>query len=517
MFRNRFRIRVFSLFTALVFTLSTFGAYAQEVITGPQAQPPFNWAALLGASPEVGVLNSNLKTIENSLQQIETIGTPLYNKIAPSNMEAMSIGERIRAILGNTKSVVSEGMTQYRGQVAEWNQAHGIGPDTTFEQELGVGLNQLGIKAGEMPLGGKGNVIVDKLKVIVTAIKERLQSLITLIRSKILAVAQKLGLAKKTDEAKKGPAKESTGVLGPEQVQYADTFSGKLSKGIAEGTQNAKASLKNSFSLTNLAVTTTVAVGTNMAIQMIHGEKPSFKKAAKMVASAEFAGGVVGSALGAAGGQFTASLVKAFLPGPIGAIAGSLIPVMLASAGGTIGGSLAGDLRHGQFSIAKAIKAIDPVDLVGSSIGSTIGMMLGAPIPIIGPIIGGIAGGFLGSKVAKWVVGLFKGQNSVSKLFNRGRNINTGYPVGGSITIGNSGNVGVMSVPGGDMYRPAADMGQAKAPTAGSPELQAAEKAYYETYMKYNKLVEQGKYDDARKVYTDLQKYSDQYNQLKGR
>ncbi|HNV71816.1 MAG TPA: hypothetical protein PKO06_19080, partial [Candidatus Ozemobacteraceae bacterium] len=68
MFRNRFRIRLLSLATVLVFTLSTFGAYAQEVITGPQAQPPFNWAALLGASPEVGVLNSNLHTVENSLK-----------------------------------------------------------------------------------------------------------------------------------------------------------------------------------------------------------------------------------------------------------------------------------------------------------------------------------------------------------------------------------------------------------------------------------------------------------------
>jgi len=432
-------------------------------------------------------------------------------------MEAMSIGERIRAILGNTKSVISSGMSQYRGQVAEWNQAHGIGPDATFEQELGVGLNQLGAKVGEMPLGGKGNIVVEKLKVIITAIKEKLQSLITLIRAKILAVAQKIGLAKKTDK-EKGPAKESTGVLGPEGVQYADTFSGKLSKGIAEGTQNAKTSLKNSFSVTNLAVTTTVAVGTNMAIQMVRGEKPSFKKAVKMVATAEFAGGVVGSALGAAGGQFTSSLVRAFLPGPVGAIAGSLIPVMMASAGSTIGGSLAGDLRNGQFSISKAIKAIDPVDLVGSSIGSTIGMMLGAPIPIIGPIIGGIAGGFLGSKVAKWVVGMFKGQNSVSKLFNRGQNVSISQPSGMSVTVGNSANTGVMTAPGGDMYRPAADMGQAaQAPIAGSPELQAAEKAYYETYMKYNKLVEQGKYDDAKKVYTDLQKYSDQYKQLKGR
>jgi len=37
-------------------------------------------------------------------------------------------------------------------------------------------------------------------------------------------------------------------VNASQKVQYADSFSGKLSKGVHEGTQKAKASLKNSFS-----------------------------------------------------------------------------------------------------------------------------------------------------------------------------------------------------------------------------------------------------------------------------
>lgn len=515
MFRSKFRVRVVSLFTALMFVASTFGAYAQQGTTVQQAPvgTQIDLTSLMNSVPEIGMLKTNLSTIESALQQIETTATPLYNKIAPSNMEAMTIGQRIKAILGNTKTVVNDGMQSYKGQVDNWYAERGLSADPTFEQQLGAGLNELGVQAGQMPLNGKGDAVASKLKTIIDAIKTKLQTIVNAIRARIVALAQKVGLMKKTDE-KKGPAKEQEGTLQPQaEVQYADTFSGKLQKGVAEGSKNAKQSLKSSFSFTNLAVTTTVAVGTNLALQMIKGEKPSFGKAAKAVASLEFAGSVMGSALGAAGGQFTASVVRSFLPGPIGCLVGAVIPVMMGSAGGQIGSSLAGDIKSGQFNLGKALKQIDPVDLIGSSIGSTIGMALLAPIPIIGPIIGGIVGGVIGSKVAKWAQGIFKGKKI--SIFNKGKTISTesstesGFGTG--ITFGEGQNLGINS--GGQIGNGMTPTSNAEVSVSG--DIKTVEKKYYETYLNYNKLVESGKYDEAKKVYEELKVYSDQYNAMK--
>jgi len=512
-FRSKFRVRVVSLFTALMFVASTFGAYAQQG-TAVQQVPAgitIDLTSLMNSVPEIGMLQTNLSTIEAALQQIETTATPLYNKIAPSNMEAMSIGERIKAILSNTKSVVNEGSQSYKSQVNDWYAQRGLAADPTFEQQLGLGLNELGVQAGQMPLNGKGDAVASKLKTIVDAIKTKLQTIVSAIRARIVALAQKVGLMKKTDE-KKGPAKDQEGTLQPQaEVQYADTFSGKLQKGVAEGSQNAKQSLKSSFSFTNLAVTTTVAVGTNLALQVIKGEKPSFGKAAKAVASLEFAGSVMGSALGAAGGQFTASIVRSFMPGPIGCLIGAVIPVMMGSAGGQMGSSLAGDIKNGQFSLGKAIRQIDPVDLIGSSIGSTIGMAICAPIPIIGPIIGGIVGGVVGSKVAKWVQGIFHGK----KIGNKGKTVSTESDSSGSsgsgITFGSGQSLGIYS--GGQAGNGMTPTSNAEVSTSG--DLQTVEKKYYETYLSYNRLVEGGKYDEAKKVYEELKVYSDQYNAMK--
>ncbi len=515
MFRSKFRVRVVSLFTALMFVASTFGAYAQQ---GTTVQPvttgtSIDLSSLMNKVPEIGMLKTNLSTIESALQQIETTATPLYNKIAPSNMEAMSIGERIKAILTNTKSLVNEGSQSYKSQVNDWYAQRGLPTDPSFEQQLGVGLNELGVQAGQMPLNGKGDAVVSKLKTIIDAIKTKMQTIVNAIRARIVALAQKVGLMKKTDE-KKGPAKEQEGTLQPQaDIQYADTFSGKLQKGVAEGSKNAKQSLKSSFSFTNLAVTTTVAVGTNLALQVINGEKPSFGKAAKAVASLEFAGSVVGSAIGAAGGQFTASIVRSFLPGPIGCLVGAVIPVMMGSAGGQMGSSLAGDIKSGRFNITKAIKQIDPVDLIGSSIGSTIGMALLAPIPVIGPIIGGIVGGVVGSKVAKWVQGIFKG-NKIS-IFNKGKTVtpesSSSSSSGSGITFGSGQGLGIYT--GGQAGNGMTPVNDVAKPASG--DLQSVEKKYYETYLSYNRLVEGGKYDEAKKVYEELKVYSDQYNAMK--
>lgn len=506
-FRNRQQLRLTSLLTALLFVLSTLGAYAQEVQAVP-ANPGPDLAGLFRSNPQVNQLNGHISTIENSLHQIESIAKPLYQRLAPSNMEAMSIGERVKAIVGNTKDLMLQSGQVYKGQVAEWDAAHGITPDTTFEGELGIGLNQLGVEAGKMPLNGKGDLLAGKLKTIIDAIKAKLGAIISMIKAKIVALAQKIGLMKKGDK-EKGPAKEQEGITNApaQEAQYADTFAGKLSKGVSEGTQNAKQSLKNSFSFTNLAVTTTVAVGTNLAINMIKGEKPSLGKAVKAVASLEFAGSVMGSALGAAGGQFAASMVRSFVPGPIGALVGAVIPVMFGSAAGQMGSSLAGDLKRGQFSLGKAWKSIDKVDLLGSSIGSTIGMALGAPIPIIGPIIGGIVGGFLGSKIAKWISGGLKSKNI--SLINRGNNFTPDIPKGG-INIGEGSGLGIHT--GGQIGGGLMPTGDVK---TVSGDLRTVERKYYDTYLNYNRLVEGGKYDEAKKMYGDLKVLSDQYNALK--
>ena len=522
LFRSRSRLRITSLLTVMLFVLSTLGAYAQEV----QAVPPVpagqgvDLAGMFRSNPQVSQLNGNISTLENSLQQIQQVSKPLYQRLAPSHMETMSIGERVRAIVGNTKDLVQQGAQVYKGQVSEWDAAHGITPDTSFENELGVGLNQLGVEAGKMPLNGNGNLLAGKLKTIIDAIKSKLAAIINILKAKMVAIAQDLGILKKTD-GKKGPVKEEQGVANAPaaETQYADTFAGKLSKGVAEGSQNAKQSLKNSFSFTNLAVTTTVAVGTNLAINMIKGEKPSLGKAVKAVASVEFAGSVLGSALGAAGGQFASTLVRTFIPGPIGAMVGAVIPVMFGSAAGQMGSSLAGDLKGGRFSLGKAWKSIDKVDLVGSSIGSTIGMALGAPIPIIGPIIGGIVGGLLGSKIAKWVTGGTR--LGTFNIFNRGTNLGTNLNTGNGNTV-NTTNLGGISTGegfglginnggtvGGGGLRPTGDV----KPVSG--DIQQVERKYYDTYLNYNKLVETGKYDEAKKVYGDLKVLSDQYNTMK--
>jgi hypothetical protein len=521
MIRGKMKLRALSVLTILFFVASTFGAYAQQV---PAAAPTTssqvsNVVGMLGAaSPEIQMLTSNLGNMEGALKQIEQISSPLYNKIVPSNMEAMSIGERVKAIIGNTKDVVQTGVQSYKGKVADWNQANGITPNTSFEEELGVGLNQLGVEAGKMPMDGKGNALVEKLKIVVNAIKAKMQQIIAVIKAKVIALAQKFGLKKKTDSAteEKGPVKEDEGIQPSMEadVQYADNFSGKLSKGVAEGTKNAKQSLKNSFSFSNLAVTTGVAVGTNLALQVIKGEKPSFGKAARAVASLEFAGSVVGGALGSAGGQFCSTLVRTFMPGPIGAMIGAFVPVVTGSFGAQMGTHMASGAKAGDFSVSRAWQMVDKVDLVGSSIGSTIGMALGAPIPIIGPIIGGILGGVIGSKIAKWAWPFIKGTRDVGSILRPGQSTGTvPNSRGGEISIGAGANpTPVMP----NTPRGVTSVSSEVVPAASSDgSLANAERKYYEAYLQYNRLVEQGKYDDAKKIYGDLKTYSDQYNTLK--
>ncbi len=183
----------------------------------------------------------------------------------------------------------------------------------------------------------------------------------------------------------------------------------KTQKALGTGLKNAANSIKQSFSVKNLAMTAGTSIAINLASQIMNGEKPSIKSAVKSVASLQFVGNVVGSTLGAAAGQVFTPLIQTFVPIPIvGTIAGALIPTLTALAGGSLGGNLGAGM-----SFKAALKALDPVAIAGQAAGSTIGAMLGSmiPIPIVGTMIGSIVGGILGEK-------LFKG---VAKLFGYGK------------------------------------------------------------------------------------------------
>ncbi len=520
-------LRRISLFTVIMFVLSTVGAYAQtaQVSIPVNQSQPIDVSILNNVLPELNNLQSNLRSAQSTLTSLERISTPLYNKIAPTGMETMSIAERIKAIIGNAKSVLGSTL-KVSGEQAKANIAAGASPvNLSHDQQLAYGIEQLGVQASKIEASGKFAATSDKLKAIIALVKASLQKIVTAVRAKIFAVGQKVGLIDESKSFQDGKVVDNSKgeskmmLSASADVQYADTFSGKLAKGVADGTQSAKTSLKNSFSFSNLAVTTAVAVGTNLAIDVIHGNKPSFSQAVKSVATLEFAGNVVGSALGAAGGQFTASIVKSIIPGPVGALVGSVIPVLFASASGQMGSNLIAGLKSGEFSVAKAFQQIDKADLIGSSIGSTIGMALGAPIPVIGPIIGGIVGGMLGSKVAKWVSAFAKG-GKVS-FFGKGSNVTSqqngspassfGNMASGIGSLGGSGR-GTGPVVAGDSTVGVAQM---SVTGATSENLAAVEKKYYDTYLQYNRMVEANDQEGAKKVFEQLKVYSDEYSSLK--
>lgn len=187
----------------------------------------------------------------------------------------------------------------------------------------------------------------------------------------------------------------------------------KGQKALGVGLQNAASSIKQSFSVKNMAMTAGTSIAINLASQIMNGEKPSLKVAAKSIASLQFVGNVVGSTMGAAAGQVVTPLIQAFVPIPvIGAIAGALIPTMTALVGGSLGGNLGAGM-----SFKAALKSLDPVAIAGQSVGSTIGAMLGTmiPIPVVGTMIGSIVGGIVGEKIFSGIAKLF-GYKKKSKI-----------------------------------------------------------------------------------------------------
>ncbi len=171
----------------------------------------------------------------------------------------------------------------------------------------------------------------------------------------------------------------------------------KGQKALGTGVKNAAASIKQSFSVKNLAMTAGTSIAINLASQLMNGQKVSMKAAVQSVASMQFVGNVVGSSLGAAAGQVFVPLIQTFCPIPIvGTIAGALLPTMTSLVGGSFGGNLGAGMNFKQ-----ALKALDPVAIAGQALGSTLGGMLGSliPIPVVGTMIGSILGGIVGEKV----------------------------------------------------------------------------------------------------------------------
>ena len=277
-------------------------------------------------------------------------------------------------------------------------------------------------------------------------------------------------------------------------------------------------------------MTTTVAVGTNLAIDVLNGEKPSFKKAVKSVASLEFAANVAGSALGAAGGQFTATLVKTFVPGIAGQLIGSVIPVMFSSASGQMASNLVSGIKNGEFSVIKAFKQIDKADLIGSSIGSTIGMTLGSmiPIPVVGSVVGGIVGGFIGSKVAKWVSGLFtKKKDKTASASSATVAQSAAVDETGNIRL-NADQSATVTVSDDPVLPSEAELNKTIISSGITStekisgvsnekikQLQTIKDKYFDAYLMYNRQLSANQTDAAKATFEQLKLYASEYAQIR--
>ena len=539
------RLKRMSIVTLVAFVFSMFASFttpANASLLGSLVNNSANTSSTVSASevsalnsalPELTSLHSTLKTAESTAQTLETVATPIYNKVVPTNMDTMTIAERCKAIINNAKNVLSDTLKSSTNSANEKRAQGASVVSLQSDEKIALGIQELGKQAEKLDKLSNNSASLSKVKSILASTKNTLSKVVVNVREKIFKVGQKVGLIDENKVFENGKVVDKSEATGSaETSQEASqiaangygkgasgtkvSFADKFSSGLKEGVANAKTSLKNSFSVKNIAITTAVSVGTSLAVDAINGERPSLKKAIKQVASLEFAGNVVGSALGAAGGQVVGTLVKTFVPGVVGNLIGAVIPVMFSSAGGQVTSNIITGLKNGEFSISKAFKQIDKADLIGSSIGSTIGMTLGSmiPIPVVGTILGGIVGGFLGSKVAKWVSG----------LFGRNKSKNGTVAAKGSETVDYSGGV---TISGGTS--------SSEVPVACAPQISAsmevpsgslsdnakvneaikeAQENYYKAYVEYTDLVAANDLDGARAKFSDLKKYSDQYDAL---
>ena len=540
------RLKRMSAITLVAFVFSMFASFTTPAYAGGLLGLVTNSAnttstvtsadvsALNTALPELTNLQSTLRTAESTCQTLENVATPIYNTIVPTNMDTMSIAERCKAIINNAKNVLSDTL---KTSTANANVKRAQGASVVSlqsDEKIALGIQELGKQAAKLDEVGNNSAAITKIKEILSATKQTLSKVVVNVREKIFKVGQKVGLIDENkvfedgkvidkSEAKgKGSSKDSSQTAqASAKATGTDgkvSFTSKLSTGLKEGVANAKASLKNSFSVKNVAITAAVSVGTSLAVDAINGDTPSLKKAIKKVASLEFAGNVVGSALGAAGGQVVGTVIKTFVPGIVGNLIGSVVPVMFSSAGGQLTSNIITGIKNGEFSISKAFKQIDKADLIGSSIGSTIGMTLGSmlPIPVVGSIVGGIVGGFIGSKVAKWVSGLFgKKKNAASATTADISGYEKGVTVGNTST--SSSEVSVASAPTESSASKSTKSSSSKktVDSATAQRLKEVEEGYSKSYVEYNQKIIENDIEGAREVFKDLQNYSTEYTNLK--
>lgn len=531
------QLKKMSMFTLVAFVFSMFASFSTTanaaLLSLPISSNSANttvtvsdYSALNSVLPELTSLQSSLRSAETTARTLETVATPIYNTVVPTNMEAMSIAERCKAIINNAKNVLGDTLktsaNNANSKVAQGASVLSLESD----EKIAFGIQELGKQASKLDNLANNYTAVQKIKSVLSSVKETLSKLTTNVREKIFKVGQKAGLIDENKVFENGKVVDKSEATNSNQASQSaygknsgakSSFTSKLSSGLQEGIANAKTSLKNSFSIQNLAITTAVSVGTSLAVDAINGETPSLKKAVKQVASLEFAGNVVGSALGAAGGQVVGTLVKTFVPGVVGNLIGSVIPVMFASANGQLTSNIITGLKNGEFSISKAFKQIDKADLVGSSIGSTIGMTLGSliPVPVVGTIVGGIVGGVVGSKIAKFVTGLFgkKKNNTASSA-----TVTTTASSAKSATFGAANSV---------VLSPTIETAEDTVVTSSSSSTSNPEKAkikkmlnevqekYMDAYHRYNKKIEQNDIEGSREVFEELKKYSDEYSTLR--
>ncbi|MBF0547497.1 MAG: DUF1704 domain-containing protein [Candidatus Riflebacteria bacterium] len=170
----------------------------------------------------------------------------------------------------------------------------------------------------------------------------------------------------------------------------------------SQGWNSAKDTLNSQLSVKSIGLSVGMAVGTELVRQVASGEKISLAKAEKVVASAEFLGGIAGSVVGAAAGAGVAPLLRG-IP-YVGGFLAALAPVIGGTAGYAFGATTSGDAKNGAFfgtALKDGFRKMDWVSVTGQSVGSLLGSVVGSFFGPVGAVAVGIAGGYVGDLVAR--------------------------------------------------------------------------------------------------------------------
>ena len=206
----------------------------------------------------------------------------------------------------------------------------------------------------------------------------------------------------------------------------------------------------------------------------------------------------------------------------LGGIAGGVLGV----AGGTPATVLVGTLSRLPGGVLRIILGRA---LVGFPIG-TLGIapfriaVCSLVTAVVSPL--GIVGGFVGSKVAKFVSGLFgkkKSQNVVAEgnvITTANGNVVNGNVVNGNVTMGGSAEIPVACAPAisasGEAISSTLPNSNVKVKDpAVAKRIQEIEDEYYKNYLEYNRLLAANDIDGAKQVFQNLKKCSDEVSALR--